>query len=272
MTRVACVAVFMLLTFSGAAWGAERIAVVDVERVFRESAPGKAGEAHFEQAREILQKGMDELRALYQGSESSPEGEAALREGRAALERQLAAERQAVRQVLTEALQRAITSWFDAAGGRRQSISAVAPASAFFIHSPAIDVTSAVILEMNKEQPVFHALPTVTIRANQPPPVQPDTAQQPEAPAPQQAEVSAPAPQQAEAPAQQPKVSAPAPPSGASALQQGEIRHVVQSGDTLRKLGARYNVSPEAIMRRNKLPSPNHIVMGTTLIIPTPRR
>ena len=49
-----------------------------------------------------------------------------------------------------------------------------------------------------------------------------------------------------------------------------EQRHVVQKGEILSKIAARYNVRPEAVMRRNDLSSPDLIVVGRTLIIPAP--
>ncbi|MDR0239414.1 MAG: OmpH family outer membrane protein [Deltaproteobacteria bacterium] len=163
MKRAHCAAL-LLLTLCGGAARAEGLAVVDVERVFRESAPGKAGEAHLMQARDILQKGFEELRDLFKGKENTAEAEAALREGRAALERQLAADRLAVRQVLAAHLENVVRVWF-AANAKGAALRAIAPASAFFVYSPALDVTDAVIREMDKETPSFHALPSVTIKA-----------------------------------------------------------------------------------------------------------
>ena len=162
--RIWCVILLVLALFSGLAQ-AEGLAVVDVERIFRESVPGKAGEAHLEQARVILQKGMDELSALYKGKENTAEAESALREGHAALERQFAADRLAVRQVLMMTLEKAAKAWF-ATNAKRLKISALAPSNAFFAYIPALDVTDAVMRNMDKETPVFHALPTVTIRPN----------------------------------------------------------------------------------------------------------
>ncbi|MCL2123821.1 MAG: LysM peptidoglycan-binding domain-containing protein, partial [Desulfovibrionaceae bacterium] len=55
-------------------------------------------------------------------------------------------------------------------------------------------------------------------------------------------------------------------------LQDEEQRYVVQKGDRLDKIAAQYNVRPQTIVRRNKLPSPNHIVIGQTLVIPAPEQ
>jgi outer membrane protein len=164
MTRALCTVLFVLALFNGAAW-AERLAVVDVERIFRESAPGMAGEAHLKQAQDILQKGLEELRALYKGKEHTAEAEAALREGHAALERQLAVERIAVRRVLAATLENVIRVWFTV-HAKASAISAVATASSLIIYNPALDITEAVMREMNKEQPSFHALPVVTVKTN----------------------------------------------------------------------------------------------------------
>ena len=164
MMRVYCTALLVLVFFSGVA-RAENFAVVDVERIFRESSPGKAGEDHLKQAQDILQNGMDELRNLYKGKENTDEAKVALRDGQAALERQFVAERQAVRQVLVATLENVIRVWF-AVNAKDRAINAVVPASAFFAYSPAMDVTDTVMREMDKENPVFHALPTVTVKAN----------------------------------------------------------------------------------------------------------
>jgi Skp family chaperone for outer membrane proteins len=163
MARLCCAVLLVLALFCGAA-RAEGLAVVDAERIFRESAPGRAGEAHLTQARDILQKGLDELRGHYRGKEDTAEAIAALREGQAALERQFAAERLAVRKVLGATLENVIRVWF-AVNAKSAAISAVAPASALFAYSPALDVTDAVLREMDREKPVFHALPSVTVTA-----------------------------------------------------------------------------------------------------------
>ena len=56
----------------------------------------------------------------------------------------------------------------------------------------------------------------------------------------------------------------------AAPLQKNEQRYVVQSGDVLNRIATRYKVRPDAILQRNKLPSPDRIVEGRTLIIPAP--
>ena len=166
MRLTVCTALLVLVFLSGIAC-AEGLAVVDVERIFRESTPGKAGEAHLIQARDILQKGLNDLRALYKGKEDTPEAVAALREAHAALERQFAADRLAVRQVLMATLENVVRVWF-AANAKSSAVRAIAPASTFFAYSPTLDATDSVMGEMNKEKPAFHALPRVTVQQNPP--------------------------------------------------------------------------------------------------------
>ena len=243
MTRAVCALFLILMMFSSTAQ-AERIAVVNVERIFRESAAGKAGEAHIRKVQDILQKGMNDLQATYRGKENTPEGAASLGEGRAALERKLAVERQAVLRALTASLEKAINDWVNTPAAKQRSISVVAPSHAFFFHHPSLDVTDAIMPEMNRARPAFPPLPTVNVRAGQ-----------------SQASASSPqstARQRMDAPQQ----------TASSALAQGEKQHVVQSGETLFRIGARYNVSPGAIMNRNSLPSISQIENGQVLIIP----
>jgi len=147
---------------NGIAW-ADRLAVVDVERIFRESVPGKAADAHLEQTLSVLQKGMDEFRLLYAGREDTDEAQAALREVQIALERQFAAERLAVQQVLTTHLNQVVQTWL-IGNKQRNAPRAVAPATAFFAYHPDLDVTDVIMREMDKEKPVFPDLPTVTVQ------------------------------------------------------------------------------------------------------------
>ena len=169
--RTVCTALLILMLCNGIAW-ADRLAVVDVERIFRESTPGKAGEAHLEKVRDVLQKGMDEFIALYRGREETEEAQVALREVAATLERQFAAERMGVRQVLTVHLEEIVRTWF-VANTQRTAPRAVAPANIFFAFNPDMDITDIIMREMNKVKPTFSDLPTVTVQPN--PPATPGT-------------------------------------------------------------------------------------------------
>ncbi|MCL1985640.1 MAG: LysM peptidoglycan-binding domain-containing protein, partial [Betaproteobacteria bacterium] len=48
----------------------------------------------------------------------------------------------------------------------------------------------------------------------------------------------------------------------------GEQSHIVQRGDTIANIAARYKVSPKNLIQRNRLASPDLIVQGKVLVIP----
>ena len=62
----------------------------------------------------------------------------------------------------------------------------------------------------------------------------------------------------------------PGPPRAASMVAGESMLYVVQSGDSLSALAARFDVSEEALRRVNRLADPNHLVAGQTLMIPQP--
>lgn len=144
--------------FLQTAWGMD-VAVVDVPRILSESQPGKAGEAHLKKAQEALQKGMDDVLALYKGKENTPEAQQALRESQVALERQLAVERQAVLQVLGGLLEKAVKDWRQA----NKKYTHVISSQVLLDFDKTTDVTAAVMKLMNLMTPKFAPLPTVTV-------------------------------------------------------------------------------------------------------------
>jgi LysM repeat protein len=103
-------------------------------------------------------------------------------------------------------------------------------------------------------------------------PLRPQTVERPAAKQEKQTRVNVPAPPpaKAETPNTSPGARAARAEPSPVALQDGEQSHIVQKGDMLNKIAARYGISPNALMRRNSLPSPDHIILGHTLIIPAP--
>ena len=162
--------IFLAVLLMGVAAGTApttEIAVVDAERILAQSTPGKKGQEHLNEVQKVLQKGYNDLVALYRGRENSPEAQEIIRQGQAALEQQMAVERNAVLAVLQSELMAATEAWQK----KNPKVQAVVSRQLLLGAVPKLDVTSAVMKEMNKRTPKFAALPTVTV--NKPAPAQP---------------------------------------------------------------------------------------------------
>lgn len=140
---------------------AAEIGVVDTSKVLSESKPGKAGEAHLQKVQVVLQKGLDDLQKIYKGKEKSAEAQNAIREGYVALERQMAAERQAVLQVLAGCLEKAVKEW--RSDNKKYDI--VISRQTLLDSAASVDVTTSVMKEMDKQKAEFPELPTVKVTA-----------------------------------------------------------------------------------------------------------
>ena len=162
--------VFLAVLLLGVAAGtapATEIAVVDTERLLTQSLPGKKGQEHLSEVQKVLQKGYNDLVALYRGRENSPEAQDIIRQGQAALEQQMAVERNAALAVLQSELAAATEAWRK----KNPRIQAVVSRQLLLGADSKLDVTNAVIKEMKKRTPKFADLPTVTV--NKPAPAQP---------------------------------------------------------------------------------------------------
>ena len=74
--------IFLAVLLMGVAAGtapATEIAVVDAERILAQSTPGKKGQEHLNEVQKVLQKGYNDLVALYRGRENSPEAQEIIR-------------------------------------------------------------------------------------------------------------------------------------------------------------------------------------------------
>ncbi len=134
------------------------LGIVDVERVLRESAPAQAARRHLEEARAVLQKGME---ALEQEWKDAPEAERrkAVTEGLAALNRQMAAEEAAANAVVMKLLREECEKW---RATRRAP--AVASRQNLLASDAGADITAEVIAAMNARSPEFPPLPTVQVK------------------------------------------------------------------------------------------------------------
>ena len=131
--------------------------VVDVERVLRESSPAKDARKHLEEARAVLQKGMD---ALQEEWKDAPEAERhkAVAEGLAALSRQMAAEEAAANAVVMKLLREECEKW-------RATHKALAVASRqnLLAVDAGADITTEIVAAMNARSPEFSPLPAVQV-------------------------------------------------------------------------------------------------------------
>ena len=149
----------MFASLSAAAFATE-IAVVDTEKLLVQSEPGKLGQAHLEAVQKVLQKGYNDLLALYRGQENTAEAQNAVAQGQAALERQMEVERAAVTSVLQSELMASVEAWRK----KNPKFHAVMARQLLLDAAPRLDVTDAVMKEMNRRKPKFAALPTVTVK------------------------------------------------------------------------------------------------------------
>ena len=148
----------LALGVAGAAFAAD-YGVIDVQKIFRESAPGKAAATHMQEVQKILQKGMDDVLAMHKGQENTPQAQQAIAEAQQLLNRQLAVEQQATNNVLERELREAVSAWLKA----NKRIKMVLAKQLTLGSTGDIEFTAGVMKEMNKRKPTFPALPKVTI-------------------------------------------------------------------------------------------------------------
>lgn len=136
-----------------------KVAVVDTVKLISESKLGMAGDAHLKKVREVLQNGMNALQKLHKDGNKAPETQASLQEGRVALERQFALEKQAVGALLDKAVEEAVKRWI----AKNDQYEIVTSRQTLLGSAASADVTDAMMEEMNALTIEFPALPTVTI-------------------------------------------------------------------------------------------------------------
>lgn len=135
-----------------------RMSYVDVSVVLEKSRAAEEAEAHLKKVREVLQKGYDELAATL-SDKPEKERQAELSRGMGLLQRQLAIEKEAARQIVLKAMNTACGEWHKAHPDSwlvtRESVLA-APADK--------DVTQDILTRMKAVEVSLPDLPVVTIR------------------------------------------------------------------------------------------------------------
>lgn len=137
--------------------GASTVYVVDVEKVLTRSRSAQAGQAHVKDARKALEQGFEQLRQLY---DKQPEEarQRVLSDGANALSRQLALEQQAVNNVVANMMMEEIKAWRQA-----NKADLVIAKQNLLDASDAVDITDAIIQNMDTKTPKFADLPVVSV-------------------------------------------------------------------------------------------------------------
>jgi len=150
---------------------APAVAVVDSARVFKESAPGKAGIKHLESLHESMQA---ELNSLQQELQNKPNDEALqqkLQEKYMVYQQRISAEQQQVINTLNEAIQKALD-----ACRVQLKLALIVGTDVVLSYGPAADITGAVITEVNKTTVEFKPIEPEASAPAQPAPVAPQAA------------------------------------------------------------------------------------------------
>lgn len=149
------------------------VAVVDVERVLRETKASRAGREHLAAVQAVLQKGWDELQTV-SGNEPQEQRQRALNQGLQTLQARIAEEEAAASAVVLEQMRSAVRNW-----RLKNKGSVVIARQNLLDASSSVDITGDIITAMDaKEQQIFRVLPEVTV---QPPKAGRDAPPQPAA-------------------------------------------------------------------------------------------
>lgn len=134
------------------------VGVVNVETILQKSVPAEAARKHLQQAKEILQKGMDDLEKEWK---NAPEEERrrVLSEGLTALNRQMAIEENAANQVVLKIMQEECAKW------RKDRKATMVIARQNILDADAnVDITDTILKAMEKRVAHFADLPKVDVK------------------------------------------------------------------------------------------------------------
>ena len=137
------------------------IAVVDMARVMRDSTPGKEGVKFLESRQTALQGQLD---AIQDKLEKNPEDEKAMQELQrvyAVSQQRMQAEQQNVVNILFDTIQRTLNDYCT-----REGYDVILGSEAAAAFNQKIDITDAVIAEVDKQKVEFKPLPEARIPKN----------------------------------------------------------------------------------------------------------
>ena len=176
---LACAMLIVSLVFVQTSHAASPvIAVLDVEKVLKESKASELGRAHLAEAKKRLQAGWEELQKTWA---KMPEKERnnVYAKGLQALNMQMANEEAAANQVVLALMRQKAQEW-----RKNSSCQYVIAKQNFIDAADSADITKEVIALMDKETPKFAELPTVKVHEPKAPAAQPAKPADPKKPAP----------------------------------------------------------------------------------------
>lgn len=125
-------------------------AVVDMMRVMRDSAPGKYGVKYLESIQAEMQKKLDDIQARL---EKDPKDESAMQDLQkvyAASQQRMQTEQQNVVNMLNDTIQRVLNAYRE-----KHNLEVILASDAAMAYSPKIDVTEAIIAEVDRQKVEF---------------------------------------------------------------------------------------------------------------------
>lgn len=128
----------------------QKFAVVDMQRIMRDTTPAKAGVAFLEEIHSGMQK---KISAIQDRLEKNSKDEAAQKELQSvymASQQRMQAEQQNVINLLDDAIQRVLNDYRE-----QQGYDVILNAEIAAAYNPAVNVTTAVIVEVNKQKIEF---------------------------------------------------------------------------------------------------------------------
>ncbi|ROR06910.1 hypothetical protein [Erwinia sp. JUb26] len=144
----------------------EKIALLDVERIIAESAPGKAGREHLNIIDRGFQKGMEDLLNSYRNA-SEEEQQRVMSHAEETLVGQFSVEERRVSDALKKIIYEEAEKW-----RKQHDVGAIFPAQLALVSSDRqLDCTDEILATVDQRQITFADLPVLQI--NQPPAIAP---------------------------------------------------------------------------------------------------
>lgn len=144
--------------------GSKSIVVIDVSKIFRDSAPADQARQHLLNVRESLAGGARKLEGVY-GEKSDHPSQAMLKQGLVRLNAQYHAEKLNANRKVEEALGITAKKWLQEHPGR-----VVIPSARVLVYPKNADITNEILARMKDIKPDFGTVPVVGINSAPPDP------------------------------------------------------------------------------------------------------